>query len=562
MKNLKNNIYIFPLLALMLVMLASACKKSMTGFEEDPSTNRTFTPTRLNISTAKDSAKFTWTAPLYALTGQKYSLDISTDSTFTTINYTVLADTTGAILIDPAIKLNTLFFARVKANAFKGVPESNYLYNLKAFRLTGQQYLRVVRDFEITNTSVLIHWFINSQTTGLTSLVFTPADGSAAITTAISASDITAGQKMVAGLNPNTRYTVQLLAGAKSKGIITVTTTQSVTYTTTISPGANLQTVLTAAANGDVIGLNPGTYTFSGIYQVLNKTITLRSVSNNPTDTKILLREIDVIGDGAGITIAGLDLNGNYSGTTYSVTPLQLYGTAALTSAPATFTNVKFDNCVIHDFSRCMMRGNYGTNANDQKIGTISINNCIYYNIDQTNVQGYYMLSLEKLQLNAISITKSTFYNMGEGLINMSTVLAAPTVVPQITIDYCTFNNFGGNGKYPFIDATSNKVVFTFSNGIFANTPIAGGTLQATAARATNNTSVMTFANSDYFKTLVATGGLALSYSGLAQNNIFSIDLGWTATTTNFLLTPTANNGQVFSGSSNGSTVGDPRWAY
>jgi hypothetical protein len=562
MKNLKITIPIIYTLACILIVLTGGCKKSVDGFKEDPSQNRSFTPSRLSVGTVRDSVRFTWTAPLYAQFKQPYTLDISTDSTFVKVDYSILTDTTGAVMVDPNIKLNTIYFARVKANAYNGVAESPYLYNLRSFRLLGQQYIRVIRDFEITNTTVLIHWFINDQTTGLTSLVFTPTDGSAPITTTISAADIPTGQKLVTGLTPNTRYTVQLLAGQKSKGIVSVTTSQAVTFTTTISPGANLTTVIAAAADGDVIGLNPGTYTFSGIYQLPGKSITLRSVSNNPADTKILLREIDVSADGGGITMAGLDINGNYSGTTFSAWPIVFIGTTAVNGAAANFKNIKLDNCVIHDFSRGIIRANSSTIANDQKMAGISINNCIFYNMDQTNTGGYYMISLEKLQIFTLSITKSTFYSVGEGMINMSTTLATPATAPTFSIDYCTLNNVGGNSKYLFIDAGANLVNFTFSNGIVANTPITGATIQAAATRNSITTSTMVIANTDYFKTAIATGGLPLSFTGLAQNNIFSIDLGWTATTNNFLLVPGTTNARVFNGSSSGNTVGDPRWAY
>jgi hypothetical protein len=215
----------------------------------------------------------------------------------------------------------------------------------------------------------------------------------------------------------------------------------------------------------------------------------------------------------------------------------------------------------MHDFTRDVIRANYATNANDHKIGTISINNSIIYNFDQTNVQGYYMLSLEKLQANAVSVTKSTVYNVGDGMINMGTALSTTSgVVPVISFDYDTFNGFGGSTKYAFVDANANACIFTFTNSIVANTPV-NGTLNTVVFRASKGTG-LSFSNNNYFKTNVTPGGNILSYAGLLQNNNLQIDLGWTATTTNFLLTQTAANTPVFSGSTNGSTLGDPRWAY
>lgn len=559
--NIKS-IRTLPFLAMVLLLLTSACKKNFTGEIQDASVNRSFTPSALSISTVKDSAKFRWTASLYAERAVKYTLELSTDSMFSTVDYSVITDTTGAVVIDPAIKLNTPYFTRIKANAYNGKHASNYLYATRSFKLTGQQYFMVMRDFEITSSTVLLHWYVNSNTSGLTNITFTPQDGSNPINVSLSSGDVAAGFKLITGLTPNTKYTVQLFAGNKSKGIITASTNSVVNFTTTLSPTDNLATAIANANDGDVIGLNPGTYNLSSITYINQKNISIRSVSNNPADTKVLSREIDLVGNGAGITLAGIEFNGNYSGTSYGVAFMQLLGTQAAANMPATFTNIKIDNCVIHDYTRCILRGNYGANANDQKTGSISVNNSQIYNVDQTNVQGYYMFSLEKLQLDALSLTKSTFYNLGEGMINMSTNLSTTSgVVPNITIDYCTFNNFGGNSKYAFIDANANKIAFSFTNSIVANTPISQS-IQSAAFRASASGNVLSFSNNDYFKLLTAPGGSALNLMGLAQANDLSIDLGWTPVTTNFLLTPNSGNTAVFSMSTNGSTVGDPRWAY
>jgi hypothetical protein len=567
MKNQQQNIDIMSLVialaAVIVGTFTSSCKKSFTGEVQDTSTNRQFTPSNLRTGTVKDSAIITWNASLYALKGQTYTLDLSTDSLFGSVNYSVTVDTTKAVFVDPQIKLNTPYFTRLRANALGDRHASSYLYSTKSFRLNGQQFLRVVRDFEISQTTVLIHWFLNSQTTSLTNITFTPVTG-AAITTSLGAANLASGQVLVTGLTAGTRYTVQLLAGAKSKGIISVATSENVSYTTTLSSGGNLSAAIAAASNGDVIGLNPGTYNLSAITYINQKTITIRSVSNNPNDTKILSREIDLNGDGAGLTLAGVEVNGNYSGTSFGSSFLVLIGSQAITNLAATFTNIKVDNCIIHDYTRCVFIGNNGVTANAQKIGSIVFNNSIFYNIDQPNTSGYYSFSIEKLQLNSFAITKSTLYNMGEGLINMGTALASPAnlaAAPVFTLEYDTFNGFSGNAKYPFFDANANLVTFNFNNSIIANTPLSG-TINSVAFRASNTQNALSFSNNNYFKLNVAPGGSVVSLTGLLQNNNIKIDLGWTAATKNFFLTPTATNAAIFSASSNGSTVGDPRWAY
>jgi len=563
----KHKIYSnLPLLLAMTIAIAiGACKKSMTGVIEDDSKARSFTPGTLRISTVRDSAKFTWGLPLYSSPSDRYNLELSTDSLFTKVDYSKIADTTAALVMDTAIRLNVLYFARVRVNenTVKGTAASNYSYNLRPFRLIGQQYFKVLRDFEITTTSVFVHWYVNPQTAGLTQMRIIRPDFNDTTTVAITGAELTAGQKTISTLTPKTKYTLQLLAGTKSKGLLSFTTPETVTYTTTLLPTDNLATAIANTANGDVLGLNPGTYNLSGITYITQKKITIRSISNNPADTKILSRELNLVGDSAGITLSGLEFNGNYTGTTYGVHFMQLLGNQTTTSQAAAFGNVRIDNCIIHDYTRCIIRANYGAAANTQSINSIAINNTRIYNVDQTSAQGYYMFSFEKLQLKSFALTKSTLYQIGNGLINMSTNLLTTTgIVPDIKVDYCTFNAFGGGAsKYLLIDANANKVVFAFTNSIVANSPISGA-LQAAAFRASNTANDLSYSNNNSFKLLSAPGGGTVNLTGLQMANPYEIDLGWTLATTNFNLSSLAPDNALFFASQNGSTIGDPRWAY
>jgi len=163
---------------------------------------------------------------------------------------------------------------------------------------------------------------------------------------------------------------------------------------------------------------------------------------------------------------------------------------------------------------------------------------------------------------NSLNITKSTFYNMGAGMINMGTQLAANTVLPTITIDYCTFNNFGGGNKYVLIDANANKVSYTLKNSILANAPQAG-TVNASAYRGTGAGSVLDFLNNNYFQLNTAVGGpVPINLTGLNQVSCISSNLGWTPTTTNFSLAALPLTHPVLSASTSAGSVGDPRWAY
>ncbi|PTQ96564.1 uncharacterized protein DUF4957 [Mucilaginibacter yixingensis] len=552
----------FQLFLLMLISLAfCACVKSIDGVVDDASTNRPFVPYSFSVKTSKDSAKFLWTAPVLSA-GKRYTytVDVAQDSTFGKIDFTKTLDTLGFVVVDPTLTVAKKYFARLRVNGFKGSQPSNYYYLTKPFSIPGLNYLRVIRDFEVTPTTALIHWYTNANTTDINKVVLS-VDGVQAASYDISPAENASGAKLLDKLTPNTKYSLQVFAGTKSKGTLSFATPKTLVFTTILNSGGDLAGAITAAADGDVIGLNPGTYTLSSIYTMTGKSVTIASVSNKPADTKVKVRELDVLGTNGGINLIGLDLDGNYSGTSYGTQFLVIKGAAA-GGDPANFADVRIDNCYIHDFTRCLLIANNATTVNTQTIKSFTINNCIIYNIDKAGTSTYYTLSMEKLLFNNLNITKSTFYNMGAGMINMGTTLAASTILPTINIDYCTFNNFGGSNKYLLIDANNNKISYTLKNSILANSPQAGS-INGTAFRGTGAGSVLDFLNNDYFQ-LNSTAGATtpLVLTGLNQVACLSINLGWTATTQNFSLAALPDANPVLTLSSSANTVGDPRWAY
>lgn len=561
---------VYQLSLLVMLLLLGACAKSIDGIVEDASANRSFTPSNLKIRTSADSAIITWNLPVLA-SGKKltYTVDVSSDSTFQKVDFTKVVDTTGVVILEPTLALATRYFTRVKVNPYKTSAESRYLSSADAFSLIGQQYMKYIRDFEITKSSVLVHWVTGAATAGMDKILLTPLDGSLPVGTpievALTPAEAQLGEKLITGLESAKTYRLQLLAAGKSKGLANVRTASEIFYTIRISPGTDLAAAITAAADGDIIGLEPGTHNLTAAFNLLNKSVTIRSTSNNPADTKIKVREFSLVGDGAGVTFAGLDIDGNYSGTSIGVQFLQLKGSSTANNAQAVFKNIALNNCIIHDYSRCFFLGNLGAAVNDQKLSNFIINNCIIYNIDKLSTGTYYTFSMEKLLFGSFTIRQSTFYAVGQGLINMSTngLTTSASSIPTVLIDFSTFNNWGGgSGKQLFIDANANPVSFTFTNSIIANSPIAGTLAGSYRATSTSTGNVRSFRNNNYFKLYSNLTNTALPLTGLEQISNLQIDLGWTAATTTFSLASQPADSPLLKASRNGLAVGDPRWAY
>ena len=558
--NLKNKMIQAGLL--FVIFIVAACTKNFDGVVEDPSTNRAFVPRDFRLRAVQDTAIFTWNLGALA-SGRRYTykVEISTDSTFQTVDHSELTDTLGIKILDPIIAVNKKYFARLRVEPYLGSDASRWINAPSSFRVLGQQFLKLIRDFEISPNSVTLHWYVNGNTSGVDKVLLTKDDASQAEVISVSASEAQLGEKIITTLTPGSKYTIQLLAGGKSKGLASFSTPALPVYSTTLASGADLAAALTAAAHGDVIGLDPGTYTLSAPYNLAGKRVTIRSVSNNPADTKIKVRELNLVGDSAGVNIIGVDLDGNYSGTSKGSTFIQLKGAGADGNA-AIFQNIRLDNCHIHDFTRALIRGHYGSTANVHVLPSMTIYNSIIYNINQSGADGYYMFSLEKLLILNLTISKSTLYSLGAGLINMSSTLQGPSI-PAISIEQSTLNNIGSQNKYLLFDVTNNKVVANVRNSIFANTPISGHTINGTAFRSTNSSSTLTFSNNNYFKLRPSsTSSSKLVLTGLSQSGNHEVDLGWSSTTTNFSLSALPADSPLLKASSSGSTIGDPRWAY
>lgn len=542
-------------LVLLMITAMLSCKKHTDAFE----LTRMFMPSgEIKATAGETSAAITWDASIYTKSTDStvyYTVQISTDSAFGTVARTYSTDTTGVIVTEDSINVRVKYFARVKTNG-KGNSSDSYWVTSKGFAITGEQIFYAVRETETRDSSVMLRW---RPTTGLTKIVITPATG-APIEIALTAGDITNTYKLITGLTPGTTYTAEVFAANKSKGYISFTTAPANAFTIILTPADNLATVLDTCSNNAVIGLQPGAYSAGTTnFTLKQKTVTIRSVSGNPADTKVNFKEFTLKGTGAGIKLADIEFDGLASAGAYFINLTGLNSDAEA----ATFTSVEVTNCVVHNFGNCLVRANRGANASDHKIGTMKFRNCLVY--DNLVTAAYTLFTLDKLQFTKLDISNSTFYNIGQAMITWATTLTA-TPIGIIVMDGCTINYLGGNSKYILVDASANPVDFTFQNSILATCPRPSSAVQTTILRATAASSVLNFSYNNYFNlystNVAGSTPLALTlptYSYLSASNNRTIDLGWISTTTNFTLPATS---ELRSAGKTGGPVGDPRWTY
>lgn len=534
------------LLSLLFAAVAGSCKKNDPN--EGLDSPRLFKPGSISVKKTDTTATISWGAPLLS-EGQKlnYTVECAKDSNFVQVDFALQSDSTSVLVNADKAALRTKYYIRVKANAYKQQPESKWVTGA-SFSIDGEQLFLPIRDVELTESRVTLRW---KKTAGLTKILL-QLKNSAPVEYPLSADNVTNGFLPFTGLRADTSYTAELMMGAKSKGILTFKTLQAVVFTRILNPGDDIVAAVTAAANNDIIGLNAGTYSAgASAFTLSQKSVTLQSVSNNPADTRVNFKEFTLRGTGAGIRLKGIELDGTASASLYFI---NLTGVAA-DAEKAAFADVVLDNCIVHGAATSFLRANRGAAAGDYTMNQILVKNSIVY--DVATGLSYNCFHLDKLQLGSLQVSKSTFYNIGQALASSSTVLTQQSV---FSFDYCTFNNFGAQNKYVLMDANANPVTFNITNSIIANIPRPAGSVQGVAIRASGAGTSITFSNNNTFNlTNGTTTALTMPTANITQVGNNTIQLGWTATTTDFTL---PLNSVLRTVSNTGTAIGDPRWTY
>ncbi|MFN4312717.1 MAG: DUF5123 domain-containing protein [Chitinophagaceae bacterium] len=551
---MKYQKYFNARLLVMLLSLVSfaACTKT----EEDPVLPRQFKPGDIKVTAGETQARLDWIRSQFAAPGTTYRLEVSTDTNFSSAAPISLeVEDNFYVLTENDLEVETKYFARVKANAVNSTAESGWV-NSAGFMITGEQILFTPLDAELKDKSVTLRW---RPTNGLTRIVLTPAGGSAETIT-LTADDLSASLKLIDNLSPLTTYTAAIYAGNVRKGILTFTTKEPSIYTIVLNPGDDLVAAVAAASNGDLIGLNPGTYNCvdgGGAFVnlvVQQKMISIASVSGNPNDTKVNYREVTLKGTGAGVKLQGIGFDGLAAGAN-SLYFLNLVGLNSDSEA-ADFGNIEVNNCLVSNMGNCFFRGNRAAN-NAHKIDTIRVINSIVS--DSRYLNAYTFFTMEKLEFESVELINSTFNRLGRAFIGFSTNITLGTP-PRILIDQCTINSVGRDGRNNFlVDLNANTLNLTISNSIIANTPMPGQTTGTSLVRA--GSAVALLRNSNYFNLSDgAATPTALSFPAqVSQQNVTTENLGWTNDTNDFTL-PAAS--PLRTASSSGGPIGDPRWAF
>ncbi|MCH7413894.1 DUF4957 domain-containing protein [Belliella sp. R4-6] len=550
MKFLNNKIFRYIAFLMVLGLAFTACTDMDNNYEV-PDDMKRFRPVRITGANGEIAATLTWPQALFTDPGEvNYQVQISQDSLFSTIEFEKETAATTIEVSDEVLEIQVDYFARVRALGVSSAQDSEWQRTMEPFRITGEQIFLPTFDNEIGSSTVLLRWRPTSNPTSI--VVSDVADNS--ITYTLTDADRQAAQVILEGLTPLMSYTAEIFEGTRIKGTTSFVMKEQSIFDIVIGPGDNFRAIIEDAEDGAIIGLQAGTYdvidsegAFANL-RIVGKTITLQSVSGDPSDTKVNFRELTFTESGAGITVRGITFDGGPGIGAYF---LNFAGGAAQ------FTDIIVDNCIVENVGVSFMRANRAGN-NEHKMGLIQVSSSILRN---HNVENYHVFHVDKLEFREIEITNSTFSSLGSrGFIGWTTNITMP-VTPKITVNNVSINGLGSRNRNDvLLDCNNNLVEFTMRNSILNSMPFEGQTVGVRLIRA-NPDSQIVLSHTNMFN--LTTGGAepeALTLQTYVQtSNILNVDLGWNSRTTNLTL-PAAT--PLRTASTTGGPIGDPRWAF
>jgi hypothetical protein len=550
--NRLHKIFISLMLLVAVIVIVSSCK------EDEPDElrlSRLFKPTGFDIETGETSAAISWNPSLFTQPGEvEYLVELSKDpDNFANPELSRTSAESELTVTDTEIDIKTDYYARVKALGINGADDSNWLVS-DAFQITGQIFILPVNEYDVTTTAVKIKWKVEDV---LTKIVITPQGGAAA-ESSISASEASAGEKVVEGLTPNTTHTVEIFKGDISKGSATFTTKNAFTGSNIVDlRGITGKRKILADTLGDIPAGSVVLLKRGEIYEItstdasrnLNKSVTIVSgadfnsqlariyltsnfniIANSVIDS-IVFRDVIVKGNRA----AGASFDNDY------IFNINVVGT---------IKKFKFDNCKIHRLRGTVRVQTASTGA---KIENYTINNCLVDSIRDFSVLH---ASAASSFLNA-TITNSTFTRCRKFVTH-----AAPGN-NSLVIRNCTFNEVPtGALTAPanfFIDfgvAGAPVVLHTSATGVTLSNCIIGKSWVETAGSTIvggiriNASASVTVANTFTLSDFVSDPAYQLpgvvAYPGSSTSVFTNPALG------DFHIKDTAFPGAL--------TAGDPRW--
>lgn len=510
------------LLCIAFISSAYSCNDKMAEELTSVNFDRSFSTTGIDLEEGQTSVLIEWDKALNSSTGTTYTIEIAEEADFSGgAEKTFHSNTNSINLTDADIEVRKDYYARIKTNSEGEKKESVWTYSGK-FKITGDQYLEMIKYDDIQSTQVTVRWDASKTVTHLT------VNGNR---TDLASTDLEDGEKVIFNLTPATVYEVIIWDNLADKGARSFSTKSGLPTGTIkqLVSGANIKLEIEGAQNGDVFVLPQGSQYVSSGTIVIPNGVSITIYGEEGPDKPTLKTS------STGFTLPATAgdikfLNINFDGTSSQYIINQ--------SAASVVDNLIFENCIITGYANTPFRFQ---SAGQKTIKNLVVDQCIVGNLSPSQNYAFIHSNVATGVINNISLTNSTFFNIGIGL-----VLHTGAASSSLLVDNCTIydvNKGDNDSRYLITYGAFSAGTAEIKNTIFAKTKhinASGVLIAAPGYTATNN-----YQTSDF---VIARDAL----KNIIQYNGSSADLFEDPANRDFSIKDASFEGR--------STAGDPRW--
>lgn len=434
----QSAIYSLLLIAAVSCLTMQACKEEDSITEEAP---RIFRPTGLFARVTETSVTVTWNAMPDA---NSYTVEISKDSLLfeNIIDRYVLTDLTYTLdELDGGAESGVVYSVRVRANSADMEHDSKFVhttFTIKPENLFKGRYPRVAGLGTLS-----ISWTPGKT---VTSVRLTPSAGEATTYT-ISATEMSAGTKTISDV-PNETYSVDLYNGDIRRGSMSAKMFGDVF----LADGADLSAAIASAEDNAIIVLASGETPFAATDINLPAGKTVRIVGAHAEDRPVLQpaekKNVFVLADGANLFVENLELDGRHLSN-----PSEMSDYVINHGAAVNFGTVVFENCLIRNFGRSVVRINSGS----AYVDTVKLKRCIFRNMGSDGNYSLVQTNTAGAKMDVVEITSCTMQDIYGGVMYN----AGGVPFSSFTLQSCTFYDVFNHQNQGFFRSVAAAVPST-----------------------------------------------------------------------------------------------------
>lgn len=447
--------------------------------------DRVFAPTDFEARNIQEtSVTLQWNASKGA---GDYTLQLFADDSLTFEGEPDVILTTSETSINvTGLVYDTQYSARVMANDTTDT-DRNSKWSGVAFKTSAQQIMNSISESNTGDRYVTVTWTAGEEVTSIKIFVYGTTELAVPEHT-ITAEELAAGEALIEGLNPETRYDVYLYNNGKQRGHRDFTTIADLDGATLVGTDDDIAELLENAVDGEVFALTGGTFVFKPAEDAeasetagcatVTKSITIKGIY--PTNRPIINGRFQ-LENGASLSLSQVVLDGQ--GTSGDQT--FNYKTAGVTHA-----TLDIQDCEIMNYTKGLLYLNVAAT-----ISNVTINNCVIHDVE---CDGGDFIDSRAGLISELNLTNSTIYNSAAArdFIRMDDASGNFSGTPVITVDHCTIDGVANNSSRRLLYVRFKGNTITFTNNMISNMPDCGRGFSDNSA-----TAEPTFRNNNYFNT-------------------------------------------------------------